>query len=107
MRSLAHAGLYGLLILISLFNFGSFKYRRNIHAQKKIDLLLWLLFFGFVVTLLQAGITANEWLVISIPLACFIAMILARSSQFVFLEVIHFLFLAGCLALQLWWIIDL
>lgn len=106
MRTYAHAGFFGLLLLVSLFNFGSFKQRKNIHTQKKIDLLLWLLLFGFVVVLLQADIGVTDWLVLSIPLACFIAMILAQSTQIIVLEVIHFLFLAGCLALQIWTIVN-
>ena len=106
LRTYAHAGFFGLLLLISLFNFGSFKQRKNIHTQKKVDLVLWLLIFGFIVILLQTDIGVEDWIVLTIPLACFIAMILARSTQIVLLEVVHFLFLAGSLALQLWHIVD-
>ena len=104
MRTFAHAGFFGLMLLVSLFNFGAFKHRKNIHTQKKIDLLLWLLIFGFVVILLQVDIGVADWIVLTIPLSCFIAMIIAQSKQVIILEVIHFLFFAGSLALQVWWI---
>jgi hypothetical protein len=106
LRTYAHAGFFGVLLLISLFNFGTFKQRKNIHTQKKIDLLLWLLLFGFIVILLQTDIGVEDWIVLTIPLACFIAMILARSTQMILLEVVHFLFLAASLALQLWFILE-
>lgn len=102
---LMYVGLYGLLLLVTLISFGSFKQRKNIHTQKKIDLLLWLLFFGFAVVFIQAGIDVTDWIVLTIPLACFIAMIIAQSSQFIVFEVIHFLFLSGSIALQMMWLI--
>ncbi len=101
-----HIGFFVLLLLISLFNFGSFKQRKNIHTQKKVDLFMWLLFFAFTVVLIQTHIDASDWIILTIPLACFIAMLIAQSTQFIVLEVIHFLFLAACIGLQLWWIID-
>jgi len=106
LRTFAHAGFFGLLLLISLFNYGTFKQRKNIHTQKKVDLLLWLLFFGFIVIVLQSDIGVEDWIALAIPLACFIAMILARSAQIVLLEVVHFLFLAGALALQFWHVVN-
>jgi hypothetical protein len=56
--------------------------------------------------LLQTDIGVEDWIVLTIPLACFIAMILARSTQTILLEVVHFLFLAASLALQLWYIVE-
>lgn len=106
MRTWAHAGFFGTLLLISLFNFGGFKQRKNIHTQKKVDLVMWLLFFGFIVILLQTDIGVMDWLVLAIPLACFMGMILTQATQIVVLEVIHFLFFAGTIALQLWGILN-
>jgi len=105
LRPFIQLGFFGLLLLVSLFNFGSFKQRKNIHTQKKIDLLMWLLFIGFLIVFIQTGIDASDWTVLAIPLACFIAMIIVQSSQYIILEVVHFLFLAGALALQIWWMI--
>lgn len=106
LRWFAHVGFFVLLLLVALFNFTTFKQRKNIHTQKKVDLLMWLLFFGFTVVFIQAGIGVTEWIVLTIPLACFIAMIIAQSSQYIVLEVVHFLFLAASIGLQLWWVID-
>ncbi|HLF65316.1 MAG TPA: hypothetical protein VI603_16235 [Saprospiraceae bacterium] len=99
-------GFFALLLLVSLISFGSFKQRKNIHTQKKVDLLMWLLFFGFSIVLIQARIGVSDWIVLTIPLACFVAMIIAQSTQFIIFEVVHFLFLSGSIAMQLWWIIS-
>jgi hypothetical protein len=101
-----HAVFFSLLILASLIGFGGFKQRKNIHTQKKIDLVLWLLFFGFAVIFLQSGMNDSDWVVLSIPLACFIAVIIAQSKQFFLCELVHFVFLAGSIGLQLWWLIN-
>jgi hypothetical protein len=98
-----YGGFFVLLLLIALSNFGMFKQRKNIHTQKKVDLLLWLLLLSMCVIFIQSGIDNTDWIVLTIPLACFIAMIIAQSTQFIIYEIVHFLFLAGSIALQIWW----
>jgi hypothetical protein len=105
-RTFIHVGFFAVLLLVSVMSFGSFKQRKNIHTQKKVDLILWLLLFGFTVALIQTGIDASDWIVLVIPLSSFMAMIIAQSKQFIVFEVVHFLFLAGAIALQLWHIVD-
>lgn len=105
-RYLLHIGFFGVFTLVILVSFSLFKQRKNIHAQKKVDLLLWLLFFGFSVVFIQRGIDVSEWVALTIPIATFVAMIIAQTRQLVIPEILHFLFLAGTLTLQLWWIIE-
>jgi hypothetical protein len=106
MRTFIHIGFFGVLLLGSVLSFGSFKQRKNIHTQKKVDLILWLLLFGFTVALIQTGIDASDWIVLVIPLATFMAMIIAQSRQYILFEVVHFLFLSGAIALQLWDLVE-
>ncbi len=93
---------FGFLFIISLISFVSLKQRKGLHAQKKIDLLLWLLFLGLGVAVVKKDIGASDWLVLCIPLATFMAMLLARSKQHALMEIIHFVFLTGTLGLQVW-----
>lgn len=100
-------GFFALLFLAALVNYGSFKQRKNIHTQKKVDLLLWLLIFSVCAIFIQNRIGPADWLVLTIALGTFVAMVIAQSSQLVVFEIVHFIFLAGTIVLQIWWLLDM
>jgi uncharacterized protein DUF6427 len=93
--------LFGALVILVVFNYASFTLKKNIHVQKKVNLMYMWLFLLFGILLLQSGIFYEEWTVLSLPLACFIAMFFVRSRQWLILEIIHFGILLSVLTLQI------
>ena len=93
--------LFGGLVILVLFNYSSFTLKKNIHVQKKINLMYMWLFILFGIVLVQSGIFYEEWTILSLPLACFIAMFFARSRQWLILEIMHFGILLSVLILQI------
>lgn len=93
---------FGLLTLIVTLNYARFSLRQNIHVQKKINLLYAMLYVLFGVVFIQSHILYEEWTTISLPLACFLAIIFVRSSQLLILEIIHFAMLLSVLGLQIY-----
>ena len=93
---------FGLLTGIVTINYARFSLRQNIHVQKKINLLYAVLFALFAVVFVQSHIYYEEWTTISLPLACFLAIIFVRSSQLLILEIIHFAMLLSVIGLQIY-----
>ncbi len=93
---------FGLLTLLVTLNYARFSLRQNIHVQKKINLLYAVLYVLFGVVLIQSHIFYEEWTALSLPLACFLAIIFVRSSQLLILEIIHFAMLLTVLGLQIY-----
>ena len=93
---------FGLLIGIVTINYARFSLRQNIHVQKKINMLYTILYVLFGVVFVQANVYYEEWTTISLPLACFLAIIFVRSSQLLILEIIHFVMLLSVLGLQIY-----
>ncbi len=93
--------LFGGLVTLVFFNYASFTLKKNIHVQKKINLMYMWLIILFGIVLIQSGIFYEEWTILSLPLACFLAMFFARSRQWLILEIIHFGILLSVLTLQI------
>lgn len=93
--------LFGFLVILALFNYASFTLKKNINVQKKVNLMYMWLFLLFGIVMVQSGIFYEEWTVLSLPLACFVAMLFARSQQWLILEIVHFGVLLSVLTLQI------
>jgi hypothetical protein len=94
-------GLFGGLFMLVLFNYASFTLKKNIHVQKKVNLLYMWLFLLFAIPFVQSNVFYEEWTILSLPLACFVAMFFARSHQWLLLEITHFAILLSVLILQI------
>ena len=94
-------GLFGVIFLMITVNYGRFSLRQNIHVQKKINILYSTMLFMLGVVLVQAHINYEEWTTISLPMACFVAILFIRSSQILILEIIHFALLLTVIGLQI------
>ena len=93
--------VFGVLIAISLLQYGRFTQRTNIQVQKRINLIYWMFFFMLGIVLVQKGINYEEWTTISLPLAVFTAMLFVRSKQLLLIEILHFALLLAVLAMQI------
>lgn len=98
--SYGQATLFGLAVLLALFNYGSFTLKKNIHVQKKINLLFWMMFLMLSIVFVQQNISYEEWTTISLPVACFVAMLFIRSRQLLLLEIAHFALLLTAIGVQ-------
>ena len=94
--------LFGALVVLALMNYGGFTLKKNIHVQKKVNMLYMFLFLVPSVLLVQAGIYYEEWTVLCLVLAYFVAALFARSRQLLILEVVHFAMLLCVLGLQIY-----
>ena len=93
---------FGILVIITLVNFPSFTLKKNIHVQKKVNMMYTFLFLSPLVLLIQAGVYFEEWTVLCLVLAFFLALLFVRSRQLLILEVIHFAMLLSVLGLQIY-----
>lgn len=100
LRTYGQVTLFGLALLLSFFNYGTFTFKKNIHVQKKINFLFWLLFFMMGAILVQSNVSYEEWVTISLPLSLFVAMMFIRSKQLLLLEILHFALLLAVIGLQ-------
>lgn len=92
---------FGLWMTISLLQYNAFTLKKNIHAQKKIDLCFWLLLFAFFCIFFSTEISVDDWLVISIPLSVMIAMTFIRIRAKLTTELLHFVLIICLLAFQI------
>jgi hypothetical protein len=97
-----HIAVFGLLVLIVFLNYNNYTVRKNIHAQKKIDILYWLMVFAGVSAVLQSGTASGDWIILSVPLSVFMGIQFVNFKAAWFAEALHFFFLIFCLALQFW-----
>jgi hypothetical protein len=95
-------GLFSGLILLSLINYSNFNLKKGIHAQKKIDLHFWLLFFSFFIFICLKGISHYELLILGIPLSLFLAILFLRIKRKSWAEFFHFLLLGLCFGIHIW-----
>ncbi|MDX1665875.1 MAG: hypothetical protein R3350_01540 [Saprospiraceae bacterium] len=73
-------GLYGLILLIVLFSFNLYKFKKVIQVQKRISLLYWMLIVGFFTMLIQGNIQMDHLLVLAIPLGIFLSFNISEGS---------------------------
>ena len=67
-------GLVLLLVLISLFSYGSYMQKQNIQVQKKIDVLFWAMLFAGLTIFFQQQVHLSHLLLIAPSLAIFISL---------------------------------
>ena len=92
---------FGTILLLSIFNSASFHLKKNIHVQKKVSFLFWLLFFLLGAVLVQRGLDVHAWMPVILPMSVFIAMLLIRSKQLLLLEILHFTLLLALIGLNI------
>jgi hypothetical protein len=98
---LAQLGFFGIWILASLLQYNAFTIKKNIHAQKKIDLCFWFMAFSLVCISFISDIRSTDWLMLAIPLSILIAMSFLRFRSRISSELIHFIMVITLLAIQI------
>ena len=92
------AGLFALLVLITLLSSTGFFQKRVMQTQKKITLLYGFLLFGALIALFQAQADISHLLIACIPLGVFFSISFSTMPA-QWAEVVHLLMLVAGLAL--------
>ncbi len=92
-------GIFLVFILIALFSFRSYMYRKNIRVQKNISIIYWLLLFSAATLFIQANISTTHLFVSVVPLGILISFnFIDLSSRWA--EMWHFILLVAILVFQ-------
>lgn len=88
-----------IFLVIAIFSYSLYMFKKNIQVQKKISVLYWGLFFAAFTLCFQAGIQLDHLLVLAVPLGMLIS-INFTSLPSRWAEVLHLLILAVILIFQ-------
>ena len=94
------ASFFALLLLFSLLGYSQIISRKNIHAQKKIDILYALVFFCFPMALFPSSVSIHYLFVFLIPFSLFLAILLRIVKLPAIAESIHFILFVGAVLTQ-------
>lgn len=78
-----------LLAVFSVFNYNNYSIKKSIQAQKKIDILFWLLLGSFVMLFIDNQIASENALLLFIPLAIFYNSNLLNIKSPMIQELVH------------------
>ncbi len=67
-------GFVAIFLIIAIFSYGLYEFKKNIQIQKKINVLFWCLLFSVFTLLFQAGIQLDHLLILAVPLGFLIAI---------------------------------
>jgi len=65
-------GFFGLLIALTIFNYGTYMFKKNIKAQKYISILYWGMLLSVLTFLFQSGINTEHLMIVTVPLGIFL-----------------------------------
>lgn len=82
-----------LLAVFTVFNYNVYTLKKSIQAQKKVDILFWILFGSAVMLFLMSDVVGYNVLLMCIPLAIFLNVHLVNIKNPLTQELIHVLFL--------------
>lgn len=92
--------IFALLLLIILFSYGSYTFKRNIQVQKKISILYWGMFIALFSIFFQAGIRLDHLLILTVPIGVLLSInfsLMKKNTA----ELLHLLLLVFVILLQL------
>lgn len=91
--------VWGILVLIMLFQYAVFTQKRTIQAQRRVSILFWLLLCSSFTLLIQKNVGTGNALVAAVPLA-YLSGIWFFNLKKNWTEFLHFLLFLGALAIQ-------
>lgn len=80
-----------LCVVLALFNFGNINGKKSIQAQKKIDIIYWVLLFCLISFLIFNTPGLHHLLSLAFPLSVLIGCLVSDTKKTVILEIIHIL----------------
>jgi len=77
------------LLLFVLFNYSNYGKKNNVHAMRKIDVLLWFMLLPLLTFLFQAGIRLDHTLIVAVPLGALLGFSMLIIQNKMIAEVVH------------------
>lgn len=98
-------GILLLSLITALSAFNAIMIKKSIQAQKKIEVLYWIMLISLPVTLFGPTLSDQDFLIFFFPVGIFLGMILHRTPNRPLAEVIHYALFFGSLSNQYygWW----
>jgi hypothetical protein len=90
---------FALLLLAVIFNYGANLQRAIIEVRKKMDILYWILFFGFVATIFSSQVSMISLLIIAVPIGTLLSFLFTRMTRATS-EIVHLFLLMSILILH-------
>lgn len=91
--------VWGVLLLVMLFQYAVFTQKRNMQSQRRIAILFWLLLFSITTLPLQKNLGTEQALVAALPIA-YLSGIWFYNLKKNWSELLHFLLFLVALAIQ-------
>lgn len=63
-----------VFLIVAIFSYGAYNFKKNIQVQKKFDVLYWGLLFAAFTVLFQSGIQLDHLLILAVPLGIMISI---------------------------------
>lgn len=92
--------IFGMLLLFSLLGYTQIIARKNIHAQKKIDILYAFIFFCIPMSLFVEVLTVQFLMVLMVPFSLHLAILLRMVRHQAVAESIHFIVFVAAILTQ-------
>jgi len=88
-----------LFLLVAIFSYGLYHFKKNIQVQKKITVLYWGLLCAGLTLIFQAGIRSDHLLILAVPLGIMISINFTSLSRR-WAETLHLLIVIVILIFQ-------
>lgn len=96
----AKLGLFLVLMLISVLNYNNYVSKKNIRAQKSVNVLYWAALLSIPTLIIQAAISPEHFMILAIPLGAFMSFSFINMSKPV-AEALHIILVAGAISWHL------
>jgi hypothetical protein len=100
MKSMIQSGLLVSMVLVSVFSFGTYHYKKLIQTQKYVDILYWFMFIASLGVLLRVLPQEMYWLLVTPSLGVFIGSSFLSLKNKSLAEVFHLILLGTILFLH-------
>lgn len=84
-----YLGIILLIILITIFSYGTYSMKKSIQVQKKFDILFWMIISALIALCMNEHLTLDHLLMLAIPLSVLLSMNLLKMKSVITTEMIH------------------
>ena len=88
------------LLLFVLINYNNYGKKNNVHAMRKVDVLLWFMLLPLVTFLFQSGIRLDHALIIAVPMGTLLGFSMMIINNKMIAEVVHLLLIGVAFLFQ-------
>ncbi|MCO6461313.1 MAG: hypothetical protein J5I59_07910 [Saprospiraceae bacterium] len=93
-------GVLFFLFLFVLFNYNNYGRKNNVHAMRKVDVMLWFMIFPLITFLFQSNIRLDHALIVTVPLGALLGFSLLNIQNKMMAEMVHLVLISISLLFQ-------